>query len=92
MTIISTFHLTDQSSRQEVLFLVRGIHKYCRWNLCIEVARVLAMNRDHVLWRAASHGRSECWHTRELHFGRVGRVVINWAHLRANEDDYECRI
>lgn len=70
-TIIITFHVTDQRSLQEVLFLVRGPHKYWRWNLCIEVARVLALNREH-MWRAASPGRPEYWSTRELHFSRVG--------------------
>ena len=92
MTIDSTIHLMYQMSLQEALFLVRGLRKDRRWNLCIVVTRVFALNCEHLSWRATSPGRSECWPTRELHFGRVGRVVFNWAHLRANEDDYECWI
>jgi hypothetical protein len=48
------------------------------------------------LWARVVTGRhswgSECWRMRVLHSGRVGRVVINWAQLLANEDYYECWI
>jgi len=91
-TIDNTFHLTDQSSRKEVPFFVRGLHQYCRWCLCIGVARGIATNREHVSCHAAIPGRSKCWHMRELHVGRVGRVVLDRAHLLANKNYYERRI
>jgi hypothetical protein len=87
-----TFHLIDQSSLQEITFFVRGLHKYRRWNLCIGVARVIATKCERILRHTAIPGRLKYWHARKLHFGRVGRVVVNWAHLLANEDYYERRI
>jgi hypothetical protein len=38
------------------------------------------------------HEWSTCWHTRELHFGQVSRVVFDWAQMLANEDYYQRRI
>ena len=93
-TIINiTFHLIDQSSLQEIAFFVRGLHRYRRWDLCIGVVRVIATKCERVLWHIAIPGRLKYyWHARKLDFGRVGRVVVNWAHLSANEDYYERRI
>ena len=88
----STASFISQWLLQKALFLLKGLHKYRRWNMCIEVARVLLLNHEHLLWHTASPGWSECWPTRELYVGRVGRVVFNWAHLHANKDDYERRI
>ena len=48
------------------------------------------MDREHVSGHVAIPGQSDCWPGRELHSSRrVGRVVFNWAHLHADEDDYE---
>ena len=91
-TIDSTFRLTDQSSRKEVTFLVRGLHIHRRWNLCIGVARGIATNREYVSCHTAIPGRTKYWQPRELHLSRVGRIVVNRAQLLANEDYYECRI
>lgn len=92
VTIDSTFQaFIVQISLQEALFFVRNLRKHCRWNLCIKVARVLALNREH-LSRHAIPGWYECWPTRELDFGRLGQVVFNWAYLHANQQDYERRV
>jgi hypothetical protein len=74
--IDSTLHLTDQASLQEAPLLVRRLNKLSRWNVCIGVARGITTKREHVSWHAGWYG---CRHTRELHFGRVDRVVFNWA-------------
>ena len=79
-TIDHTLHFTDQMSLQEAPLFIRRRKR---------VARGTTTKREHVLWHA---GWYECRHTRELHFGRVDRVVFNRAHLLADEDYYECRI
>ena len=48
-----------------------------------------------MLWYAAFPRWSKFGHTRELRelrAGRLGRVVVDWADLGGNEDDYERRI
>jgi hypothetical protein len=90
-TTICTFRLIDQQTLQ-AFFLIRSLDKHRGRNLRVGVTRILATNRVHVSWNAASPSRSESRPTRELHAGRVGRVVFNWALLHADEDDYERRI
>ena len=53
---------------------------------------LIATNREHLSGHAAIPERFKCWHDHYLHFGRVGRVMLNWTHLLANEDYYERRI
>ena len=94
-TIICTSRPIIDLQTLQALFLIRGLDKHRRRrgrNLRVGVARILATNRVHVAWNAASPGRSKSWPTRELHAGRVGRVVFNWALLQADEDDYKRRI
>ena len=94
MIIDSVFRVTRVTVK--VLFLVRGLQKCRGWNLYIEVARVLALNHDHLSWHTAHPVQSEyrpmCGPRRGRYFGSVGRVVFNWAYLHANKDDYERRI
>ena len=90
--IYSTFHLTDQSSWQEVLFLVRGLRRYRRRTLCIEVARVITTNHGPLPCQAAITVPGRELHFRVDRVSEVGRVLFDWAHLLANEDYYECRI
>ena len=76
----------------QALFFIRSLYKHRGRNLGIGVAGVVATNRVHVSWHVTSPRRSECWSTRELHAGRVGRVVFDWAFLHADENNYKRRI
>ena len=64
------YRITNQGS--QALFLVRGLHEYHRGKLRIGVARILAMNREHMSWNVTISEWPRCWTTRELRSGRVG--------------------
>lgn len=84
----------NRESRSLALFFIRCTRKHRRRHLRIRVVHVLATNgvhlpRYHVARRPFRVNRRR---VRELHSGRVRRVVIDRALLNADENHDERRI